>query len=104
MIRYSITEVSDLTAGTVTYAVRRGHRIALTTVVSGSARALHDTWPLRRDIAAHAGVDPDRVEPDWDHDPHRRRLRRFAPHTWHVRTDIDQIPGQTDLTTSGDEG
>jgi hypothetical protein len=63
--------------------------------VTGTSRSLHDTWPLRREIARHAGVDPDQVHPDWDNDRHRQTYGRYAPHTWHVRLpdDAEEHPG-----------
>lgn len=81
-IRYNVTEHKPHGQAAVIYQVRRGHANAFTLCIDAHPRALHDTWPLRREIAKHAGVDPDQVQPQWQNDLHRRTMGRFAPASW----------------------
>ncbi|WP_327066822.1 hypothetical protein [Kitasatospora sp. NBC_01302] len=89
-IRYNITEHKPHGENTVIYEVRRGHTKAFTLRIETHPRALHDTWPLRREIANHAGVDPDEVLPQWDKDRQRRQMGRFAPALWLIHPNRDE--------------
>ncbi|MET9086138.1 hypothetical protein ABZX77_30405 [Streptomyces sp. NPDC004237] len=87
-LRYNVRETLHYGRPAVTYEVktgRNGCKKAFELTVEATARSIHDTWPLRREIARHAGVDPDLVMPDWDGDTARRSLGRFAPHLWYVQ-------------------
>lgn len=89
-LTYNVREVIHHDRPAVTYEVhtgRNGRERAFRLTIEASRHSLHDTWPLRREIAQHAGVDPDQVVPDWDGDPHRRTMRRIAPINWLVRLD-----------------
>lgn len=68
----------------IVYRVRAGRTPAFELVVAGTNRSLGDTWPLRREIAKHAGVDPDLVHPQWRRDANRILLGRVAPSVWFV--------------------
>ncbi|MFI6249021.1 hypothetical protein [Streptomyces sp. NPDC051016] len=86
-LRYTVRETLYHEVPAVIYDVktgRNGCKKALILTVEATARSIHDTWPLRREIARHAGVDPDLVQPDWDGDTDRRSLGRFAPRIWYV--------------------
>jgi hypothetical protein len=95
LIRYNVTEYwysKHKRRDTVLYVVqtgRNGREKAFRLTVSGTQYSTVDHWPLRREIARHAGVDPDRVIPDWDGDKHREDLGRIVPCVWFVKTDDD---------------
>lgn len=94
-IRYNVQEHRSRFDGLVQYTVqtgRNGRTKAFRLTVEGPDAALNDPWPLRREIARHAGVDPDNVFPYWNDPQCDMSLGLTVPYAWYARTDPSAEP------------
>ncbi|MGW3274500.1 hypothetical protein ACWDFH_23970 [Streptomyces kronopolitis] len=93
----SMARASEVEEFEVAFRVRAGRALAFELVVTGTKRSLGDMWPLRREIAKHAEVSPDRVHPQWHLDASRIELGRWAPAEWLVESPVPRkAPTETE--------
>lgn len=94
-IRYNVQEHRSRFDGLVQYTVqtgRNGRTKAFRLRIEGPDWMTGDSWPLRREIARHAGVDPDDIFPYWENPERIATPWRTVPYAWYARTDPSAEP------------